>query len=358
MVVVQSLWAFVVSSQKRLVFMALGVFFLAMLTYFILQAFFNDQTAPFFSSSVTVSAAVPSATARTLARNSVQLQAVEHAAQKVLQKSTLPLFFDAPTDAQALVVAAGLPHVSIDTTADNTVFARLAEPWVLAEERILLYNALRSSSWFQENRALWVQKALTLRQALLLAQGFANPKRSTRIWPQTIQRDTASKQLQTLTQRLDMLDAYFHLLNQVPRAPESFLKQIGAFLHNDPDNLLLAVAYAEALLDNDKPTEALAVLSSMNIDEHASEVAQIPGLTARFYGARGRAYVPLKMFTLAEHDLSRALVSDPKQPTLWRARAAARILHNKSGACSDLNKACVFGDCADLFMAVQQGLCR
>ena len=134
------------------------------------------------------------------------------------------------------------------------------------------------------------------------------------------------------------------------RAPAHAAETLRELLSRDPDNPLLMVGLGEALLQQNRPYEALDLLNA---------AARLPGFPPRGYYARGVAQIRLHLHTLGIADLGRALEAQPERAALWRARGTARLLASdpEDLVCPDMRQACALGDCDGLGFAREKGLC-
>jgi hypothetical protein len=164
--------------------------------------------------------------------------------------------------------------------------------------------------------------------------------------------DSFVSRLTHLDPQLRAMERYMLLLDRFgagwtpPTEAESDLRDLQRLY---PDNSLINLGLAEALLRLDRPHEAV---------RFAGEALRLePGLARALY-VRGMAQLQLRLSALATADFSQALVLRPDKAAWWRARGAAHMIRRDyESMCADLHQACMLGDCAGLAEVRGQDLC-
>lgn len=164
--------------------------------------------------------------------------------------------------------------------------------------------------------------------------------------------DPFSSRLSYLESQLRATTRYMALLSRYGSdwlPPEEAVDALRVILRRDPDNALINLGLAEALLRLDQPHEASRL---------ASTALSLEPELARALYVRGLAQLRLRLSALAVADFTQALALRPDKPSWWRARGAAYLIrHEYLQMCADLYQACTLGDCAGLAEVRGQELC-
>lgn len=158
--------------------------------------------------------------------------------------------------------------------------------------------------------------------------------------------------LQSIIHEIKALEVYLALLptyGQSWSAPHQVSDTLTRAKELSPKNPLILAGLAEALLQLDRPVQAL--------DNVSQAIALNPDF-ARAYDIKGAALLRQRLPALAAESFGRAIALAPHNPAYHLHRASAYLVQEEEqGMCSDFQQACGLGNCEGLQWAKRLGRC-
>ncbi len=294
------------------------------------------------------------AMAERASRAAAENDALRHAMLLLAREPDL-LFVSTDNAGSPIPLLEGLARMLYSIRVENAGMTGFP-PHVQAEVRVRLLPpadmraAIRRALLRQDLQELYA-RAVVMQISLVEEYDNATPP-ALAMTPETGGEAEEQLRIRHILNRLDALEGYTELLPSLENSwkePEAAHKQLAPLLERAPDNPLIRAAMAEALLQLNRPAEAM---------EHIGEALRLAPDFARAHNIGGAILLRQRLPALAADAFTRAIALAPRNPQYLAHRAAAYLVQEQlPEMCADFRSACALGDCDGYRWAKEKGQC-